>query len=180
MRHGYHNFIWVLEAGMGQQQDTCAIPCGKAGIAAHVRRWLGNPTAALDEQSVRCWNDSQSITVVITDNCPCVQTDVKTGAVTGVNAPCCGDIWHMCGGSLYLSLSQNTAHRPTVAMVEPNASGNIFKRCAGCTMHAAPKCPTFVVRALWGQACPARKRCSLECCRQSVTQVRQATLHYLA
>ena len=92
-------------------------------------RWLGNPTAALQEQSVRCWkdpgkglrnpnmtctggwatprpalqeqsvrcwNDSASIVVIVTDNCPCVQTDVNTGAVTGINPPCCGDIYHMC------------------------------------------------------------------------------------
>ena len=72
--------------------------CRGRGLHLFLRRWLGNPTAAQEEQSVRCWNDSASITVVITDNCPCVQTDVNTGAVSGVNPPCCGDIWHMCGG----------------------------------------------------------------------------------
>ena len=45
---------------------------------------------------MRCWNDSASIVVIVTDNCPCVQTDVNTGAVTGTNPPCCGDIYHMC------------------------------------------------------------------------------------
>ncbi len=55
---------------------------------------------------MRCWNDSASIVVVITDNCPCVQTDVKTGAVTGSNPPCCGDIWHMCVKPALLSALQ--------------------------------------------------------------------------
>ena len=57
-------------------------------------RWLGNPTEALQEQSVLCWNQS-SIVVVVTDNCPCIQTNVTTGAENGVNPPCCGDIYHM-------------------------------------------------------------------------------------
>ena len=60
-----------------------------------LRRWLGNPLANEQEQSVRCWNDQASIFVVVTDNCPCVQTDANTGAVSGVNPPCCGDIYHM-------------------------------------------------------------------------------------
>ncbi|CAL5225943.1 g8740 [Coccomyxa viridis] len=58
------------------------------------RTWLGNPTEALQEQSVLCWNTS-SIFVVITDNCPCIQTNVTTGEVNGVNPPCCGDVYHM-------------------------------------------------------------------------------------
>jgi hypothetical protein len=48
---------------------------------------------------VRCWNDSSSIYIVITDNCPCIQTNATTGAVAGVNPPCCGDIYHMCAAS---------------------------------------------------------------------------------
>ncbi|BDA51307.1 hypothetical protein COCOBI_18-1840 [Coccomyxa sp. Obi] len=59
------------------------------------RTWLGNPTEAEQLQSVRCWNDNASIFVITTDSCPCVQTDPNTGAVTGVNPPCCGDIYHM-------------------------------------------------------------------------------------
>ena len=41
-----------------------------------------------------CWNTS-SIFVVVTDNCPCIQTNATTGEVSGVNPPCCGDIYHM-------------------------------------------------------------------------------------
>ncbi|EIE19971.1 hypothetical protein COCSUDRAFT_67654 [Coccomyxa subellipsoidea C-169] len=59
------------------------------------RRWLGNPTANQSQQSVQCWDDDASIYVVVTDSCPCIQTDVNTGAVTGTNPPCCGDIYHM-------------------------------------------------------------------------------------
>lgn len=66
----------------------------------NLRRWLGNPTADQQLQSVRCWDDNASIFVVVTDNCPCIQTDVNTGAVSGVNPPCCGDIYHMCGALL--------------------------------------------------------------------------------
>ena len=41
-----------------------------------------------------CWNQS-SLFVVVTDTCPCLQPDPNTGAVTGTNSPCCGDIYHM-------------------------------------------------------------------------------------
>ena len=36
--------------------------------------------------------DANSIYVKVTDNCPCIQTDATTGAETGVNPPCCGDV----------------------------------------------------------------------------------------
>ena len=70
---------------------NCSLPVIES---LHTCRWLGNPTDALQEQSVLCWNTS-SIFVVITDNCPCIQTNVTTGEVNGVNPPCCGDIYHM-------------------------------------------------------------------------------------
>ena len=64
-------------------------------------RWLGNPTADAQQQSVRCWDDAASIVIIVTDNCPCVTTNVVTGAQIGtnVNPPCCGDIYHMCARS---------------------------------------------------------------------------------
>lgn len=60
-----------------------------------LRRWLGNPTADQQLQSVRCWDDNASIYIIVTDNCPCIQTDANTGAVSGTNPPCCGDVYHM-------------------------------------------------------------------------------------
>ena len=68
--------------------------CSPGDLTCKSCRWLGNPTEALQEQSVLCWNTS-SIFVVITDNCPCIQTNVTTGEVNGVNPPCCGDVYHM-------------------------------------------------------------------------------------
>ena len=37
---------------------------------------------------------ANSIYVRVADNCPCVQYDADTGAETGVNAPCCGNVNH--------------------------------------------------------------------------------------
>ncbi|BDA41289.1 hypothetical protein COCOBI_02-0690 [Coccomyxa sp. Obi] len=58
------------------------------------RKWLGNPTADQGLQSVRCWNDSHSIFIVVADSCPCVVRGAD-GAVTGSNPPCCGNTYHM-------------------------------------------------------------------------------------
>ena len=50
---------------------------------------------------MRCWNSSQggedSIIVHITDMCPCVQYEdtARPTRVTGVNTPCCGDVYHV-------------------------------------------------------------------------------------
>ena len=37
---------------------------------------------------------ANSIYVRVADNCPCVQYDATTGAETGTNPPCCGDVNH--------------------------------------------------------------------------------------
>ena len=57
---------------------------------------------------------SGSIYVKVTDNCPCVQYDVTTGAETGVNSPCCGDVNHF---DLSYFAFEKLAHpvRPTPA-----------------------------------------------------------------
>ena len=38
--------------------------------------------------------EANSIYIRIADNCPCVQYDSTTGAETGVNSPCCGNVNH--------------------------------------------------------------------------------------
>ena len=55
----------------------------------------GTPTADQGLVSVRCWDDSSSILIVVADSCPCIVKDAN-GTITGSNPPCCGDIYNMC------------------------------------------------------------------------------------
>ena len=66
--------------------------CSRAGLAH--RRWLGNPTADQGIVSVKCWDESKSIMIVVADSCPCIVKDAN-GSITGTNPPCCGDIYRM-------------------------------------------------------------------------------------
>jgi len=90
----------LLRLERGSSADYCDAPAPKGESLLKVNwnalcRWLGNPTADKAEQSVLCWNDANSIYVITTDSCPCIQRDANTGAVTGTNPPCCGNIYHM-------------------------------------------------------------------------------------
>ncbi|KAK9839232.1 hypothetical protein WJX81_002973 [Elliptochloris bilobata] len=66
----------------------------------HGRYYPGNPLYGQDAQLTRCWNATDggedSIIVHITDMCPCVQYEdtEHPSRVTGVNTPCCGDVYH--------------------------------------------------------------------------------------
>jgi hypothetical protein len=65
------------------------------------RRFPGNPLYNQNEQMTRCWNTTDggedSIIVHISDMCPCVQHEdsAHPTRVTGVNTPCCGDVYHV-------------------------------------------------------------------------------------
>ncbi len=62
--------------------------------ASECGRWLGNPTADEGLVTVKCWDDSKSILIVVADSCPCIVKDAND-TITGSNPPCCGDIYHM-------------------------------------------------------------------------------------
>ena len=52
------------------------------------RSFPGNPATADNENFVKCWNDTDSIFVHITDTCPC------TSATANNTAWCCGPVQH--------------------------------------------------------------------------------------
>lgn len=52
------------------------------------RSFPGNPAKADNENFVKCWNDTESIFVTITDTCPC------TSATANNTAWCCGPVEH--------------------------------------------------------------------------------------
>jgi len=52
------------------------------------RSFPGNPAQAENENFVKCWNDTDSIFVTITDTCPC------TSATANNTAWCCGPVQH--------------------------------------------------------------------------------------
>lgn len=72
-----------------------------AECATSACSWPGNPLYDQNEQMTRCWNvtdgGEETIIVHISDMCPCLQREdsARPERVTGVNTPCCGDIYHV-------------------------------------------------------------------------------------